>query len=339
LPDGSWEKHPAITALAVTSFLRSGAKLTGEQQATVERAMKFILTNVKTNGAIYGANDFDKYPNYSTAICLVALAEARNPAYDSAVSKARDFLLGSQFDESEDITVTNASYGGIGYGRRGRPDLSNTQWALEALHVVKQIAKEKDQPQPPGWELHWEKAVQFVQRCQNLPASNDQPWAKNTTDRDKGGFVYMPGFSFAEDEPPKSDSAPLRSQASMSYAGLKSYLYADLKKDDPRVVAVVNWLQRNYTLEENPGVGQQGLYYYFHTVAKALSAYGEDIFVDAAGKRHDWRAEMMTKLLSLQRLPDGCWFNDNNRWMENDPILVTSYSLLALETLKGNPQK
>jgi squalene-hopene/tetraprenyl-beta-curcumene cyclase len=184
--------------------------------------------------------------------------------------------------------------------------------------------------------LHWEKAVKFVQRCQNLPASNDQPWAKNATDRDKGGFVYMPGFSFAEDEPQKNESDPIRSYASMSYAGLKSYIYADLKKDDPRVVAAVKWLQRNYTLEENPGVGQQGLYYYFHTVAKALTAYGEDIFVDAAGKRHDWRAELMTKLLSLQRLPDGCWFNDNNRWMEGDPILVTSYSLLALETLKGN---
>jgi len=92
-------------------------------------------------------------------------------------------------------------------------------------------------------------------------------------------------------------------------------------------------LRRNYSLDENPGMGAQGLYYYYHTMAKALTAYGDDSFTDAAGKTHDWRHELMHKLVTLQKA-DGFWQNENNRWWENDPVLVTSYSVLALEILQ-----
>jgi squalene-hopene/tetraprenyl-beta-curcumene cyclase len=64
----------------------------------------------------------------------------------------------------------------------------------------------------------------------------------------------------------------LRSYGTMTYAGLLSYLYADLKRDDPRVTAAHDWLRRNFTLTENPGMGPEWLFYYYHLMAKALSA-------------------------------------------------------------------
>ena len=34
---------------------------------------------------------------------------------------------------------------------------------------------------------------------------------------------------------------------------------------------------------------------------------------------------------------NGSWINEgSNRWMENDPILVTAYSLLALQQISRN---
>jgi squalene-hopene/tetraprenyl-beta-curcumene cyclase len=331
--DGSWRNHPAITALAVTSFLRCGGALTTEQQEAVDHGVKFILTCAKPTGAIFGGGENDKYPNYSTAICTMALLATGKSEYTDTIRKARAFLLGSQFDESEKIEPANASYGGIGYGSRQRPDLSNTAWALEALRLTESLdTKASDSPHV-GSKLHWQEAIAFLQRCQNLPSNNDQPWAKNATDRDLGGFIYMPGLSFANEGQPIDEKTPLRSYGSMSYAGLKSYLYAELKKDDPRVVAAINWLKHNYTLDENPGLGAQGLYYYYHTLAKALTACGADTFTDATGTVHDWRYELMNKLVSLQK-HEGLWQNENNRWWENDPVLVTSYSLLALEIVQ-----
>ena len=39
----------------------------------------------------------------------------------------------------------------------------------------------------------------------------------------------------------------------MTYAGLKSFLYAGVSKDDPRVKAAVEWVRKHYTVTENPG--------------------------------------------------------------------------------------
>jgi squalene-hopene/tetraprenyl-beta-curcumene cyclase len=111
-----------------------------------------------------------------------------------------------------------------------------------------------------------------------------------------------------------------------------SYIYANLKRDDPRVVAVFEWLRRNYTLGENPGMGPQGFYFYLHTMTKALNAYGVDELELADGRRINWRREVAMKLINLQQ-KDGSWINDNGRWWERDPSLVTSYALLSLELL------
>jgi squalene-hopene/tetraprenyl-beta-curcumene cyclase len=106
-------------------------------------------------------------------------------------------------------------------------------------------------------------------------------------------------------------------------------IYAGVSRDDPRVKAAYEWIRRHYTLDENPGMGAQGLYYYYHTFAKALATIGDDQLVDADGTAHDWRAELAQELISTQKA-DGSWINENTRWLEGDPNLVTAYSLLAL---------
>ncbi len=80
----------------------------------------------------------------------------------------------------------------------------------------------------------------------------------------------------------------------MTYAGLKSMIYAGVDKDDQRVKAAVEWARQHYTLDENPGLGDAGLYYYFHTFAKALDAMGQPTVVDDEGVEHDWRQEPPT---------------------------------------------
>lgn len=119
---------------------------------------------------------------------------------------------------------------------------------------------------------------------------------------------------------------------SMTYAGMQSLIYANMGKDDPRVKAALDWLSNNYSVDENPGVGIQGLYYYYQSMAKALSAAGIDFLKLKGGDEVDWRDNLATKLVSIQK-PDGSWVNTNNRWWEADPVLVTAYTVLALEQL------
>ena len=345
--DGSWRKTPAITALAVTAYLKAPRELKEEERTRVDRGLDYIVKCAKPTGAIFT----DTYASYNTSICLLALVAANNSEkYGATIKAARAFLLDLQLDEGENVLPGGRFYGGIGYGSAGaaRPDLSNTHLALEALRFSEILDfgydSERRQPPVPGSKLHWDKAIKFLERCQNLPQKdgigNDQSWADDSPEN-LGGFVYKPDESKASPEASaramKGEEVPkgsLRSYPSMTYAGFKSYLYANLKKDDPRVQAALGWIKQNWDLEKNGALAMQGYYYYLLTVAKAFDAWGEEIITDNRGQNHRWRRELAEKLLNLQR-DGGSWVNDAGRWEESDKALVTAYALLALEVVRG----
>jgi squalene-hopene/tetraprenyl-beta-curcumene cyclase len=173
-----------------------------------------------------------------------------------------------------------------------------------------------------------QRAIRFISRCQNLPGEfNDQPFAKKTTPEDEGGLTYTPIVS--DKNPNKTPAGGLRSSGVMTYAGLKSFLHAGVSKEDPRVKAAVAWIRRHYTLDENPGQGQAGLYYYYHTFGKAMAALAEDPFVDAAGNKHSWRRDLFEALKKRQKA-DGSWSNPDKAFFENNPDLATAYAVLTL---------
>ncbi len=339
MQNGSWRDTPGITAMVIMAHLNAPRELTADEKVRVEKGFKFIVSCAKPTGAIFT----DSYASYNTSICLLALVKANDmEKYGPTIKAARRFLLDLQLDEGENVLPKGSFYGGIGYGSAGagRPDVSNTHLALEAIRFSEMLDTEKGQPPQPGSKLHWDKAVKFLERSQNLPAKNgignDQSWAGND-----GGFVYKPDESKASLEESKKlqagENVPpgsLRSYPSMTYAGFKSYIYAELKKDDPRVQAAYGWIQSNWDLEKNGSLGMQGYYYYLHTLAKALDAWGEETITDSSGKTHSWRRELAEKLLNLQR-DGGFWVNDAGRWEESDKVLATAFSLLALQLARG----
>jgi squalene-hopene/tetraprenyl-beta-curcumene cyclase len=83
----------------------------------------------------------------------------------------------------------------------------------------------------------------------------------------------------------------------------------------------------------NPKAGLHGLYYYYHTMAKTLSVYGQPIITDGRGVKHHWARELATHLASIQK-PEGYWVNDSDRFWENLPTLNTAYALIALSICK-----
>lgn len=333
-PDGSFanpenkatsQDHPALTALPLLAFQRdpSGNRHT----ELLQKGYAFLRTKVQPDGGIYGSG----LSNYNTSVSMMALLSSGDPKDEPLITRARAFVAGQQASNMLKPEVN----GGFGYGatgtspKRQHPDLDNTLVALEALHEYRlrrpqaELAKDKD--------LDFKAAIDFISRCQNLPGTNPLP-GTNGNEANKGGFVYYPGYSNAGEEKLADGRTALRSYGSMTYAGLLSFIYADLDKSDQRVGAALDWLSKNYTLEENPGMGRQGLFYYYNLAARGLKAAGIDELTTAKGQKIDWRAEISRKLISLQD-PDGSWVNDTARWMEKDPVLVTTYCVMALETI------
>ncbi|MBL8761232.1 MAG: hypothetical protein JNL50_08010 [Phycisphaerae bacterium] len=435
---------PAISGLALAGLVTQPGAAPSDD--AIDRAVDFIVKYQQPDGGIY-----DRIlPSYNTSICAAALAKIDTPRAREATKLAIEFLRQTQYGEAavatsggseaaEAVGPEHPFYGGWGYGNRGRPDISNTHFALEALH----------QAGVPESDPAFRRAISFLQRMQMIERTpdgtkvNDQAYANGST---QGGFIYATavnkdsvglGQSFAGEiveapsGPPgceavfslepsvknaltrdeahkrldaaaKGDAAQaaavlarefmvvlgptgdgkssrdftirspitdpekfralvavafadvlgekpaisvrrldewqgvsrLRAYGTVSYAGFKSYLYAGLSKDDPRVLAVKDWVTRNYTLEENPGVGTDGLYYYFNVFAPALEANGEEtlrvIAADGSVTPRNWRADLVARLATLQE-PDGSFRPVDDRWLEDNKVLITAYSLRALQ--------
>ena len=318
--DGGWfGGYPTVgqTALAVTAMADGHLKLRADDPA-VNRAVRFVLSNIQSDGGIYSPKI--GLGNYNTSIAILMLVALENPKHRRTIDRATQYVTGIQkkADPSED-----SGSGGWGYDpeRKKKADMSNTNWALEAIAAAKQVGVEVDP------RVH-ERALVFLKRCQNDPEVNDLAYAAANPD---GGAIYRPDDSKAGKVIIRGRQG-WRSYGSMTYAMLKGYVYADLKKDDPAVAATWRWISNNYTLAENPGMRDAGLYYYYVTFAKALAAYGRRTVTDEFGEEHDWAVELGQMLIEKQR-KDGSWVNANPRWYESDSVLVTSYALMALNVV------
>ncbi|MFO0797782.1 MAG: prenyltransferase/squalene oxidase repeat-containing protein [Gemmataceae bacterium] len=304
---------PGVTALAVVGLLRNGVPASDD---VVAKGIKFLETHVKPDGGVYGQG----LATYTTSLAILAFREANaGGRYDKVIAAASGFVKSLQFGgEPTDVRLGGAGYGTP--GGRERPDLSNTNFMVEALLAA---GVSRDDPSIRN-------AIGFVSRSQNLVSEhNRQPFATKTTDGDRGGFVYSVTDQDNEKSDKRTPAGGLRSEGGMTYAGLKSFLFAGVGRDDPRVRAAVAWIKRNYTLAENPGMGQAGLFYYFHTFAKAMDALGEEEFEDARMVKHEWRRELFD-VLKRRQAENGSWVNENRAFLENAPELATSFAVLTL---------
>ena len=323
----------AVTALALKAFAQAG--FTAKKDDAARKAMDYVVQGTHP-GRDFQPDLGGGLANYVAAMVLMGLAAQQDVALAAEMESVRTWLVTNQWDQVEGIGPKSDWFGGSGYGNHGRPDLSNTQLMLDALHDANVST---DDPAV-------QRALVFVARTQNI-AGNEATWAQHGTK--DGGFVYTPsngGESFASDaagegrygEKMPPETRALRSYGSMTYAGFKSMLYAGLAPNDPRVTAAFDWIRSHYGFAENPGLGAQGLYYYLHAASRALMASGAVSIVPIEqGKEQgkpaaprNWRNDLVDAVIGAQR-PDGSWVNGADRWQEGQPDLVTVYAVLALE--------
>jgi len=313
----------AVTAMALKAFMQAGELAPRTAGAKARASIDRVLGDEKTLALVTNGG----IGNYVMSCVASGLSAVGDADARAGAARAIAWLRTNQWDDGEGLGATTDWYGGAGYGNGKRPDLSNTQMMVEAMHDA------GVSPDDPAMQ----RALAFVARTQNRKESNPAAWAQNGTG--DGGFVYSPangGESFASEDAgegrygEKLAVRSLRSYGSMTYAGYKSLLYAGLSADDPRVKDALGWITANFTFVENPGLGQQGYFYYTHAMSRAMHASRLDSVTDAKGAARDWRVELVDALVSRQR-EDGSWKNDTARWEEASEELATIYSVLALQ--------
>ena len=339
-PSGGWSINPegpdfpAVTALVGTGMLLDPR--VDETDPAVRAAIEYVRSFVKPDGTIHDG----VLPTYNTAICISFLSRVRTPEAAAAVGGGTGALRRMQwgaFDPRRDpspeapswtepIGEDHPYFGGLGYGTHGRPDLSNTQMFVQAMHDA---GVSTDDPA-------YARALVFLKRVQMDDRVNEMDYAEGSR---QGGFIYatVPDAESLDSVPGQSQAGKiaealadgtvrprLRAYGSMTYAGFKSLLYADLPPDDQRVVSALGWIEDNFTVDENMGLGQQGRYYGLSAMSRSLDAWGEDT---VAGQ--DWREAVVRAIAGLQEA-DGGMRVVHDRWLESDRDLITAYALIAL---------
>lgn len=323
--DGSWlpREQPAVTAIVLRSC--RGEWPGADGAAAADKGFGFLLQNLHPDGGIYGGTN---YQNYNTSWSVLAFAESDRPERKRFIARARPLMVSWQMDLDQKGRVDNPFDGGIGYGDgTPRANLANTLVPLEALYLSKSYGA-RGEP-----KLDRDMLVEFLHRSQNLSSVNEEPWVLED-EPNRGGFIYHPGRSMAGETKSAEGKSGYRSYGSMTFAGLLSSFYVGVNKNDPAIKGAFDWLERHFSVEENPGIGKDGLFNYYALMAKTFSTYKVRTFKTADGRKIDWRAALTNKLLELQR-PDGSWVNSQERWLENNPVLCTAYALMALNAIEG----
>jgi squalene-hopene/tetraprenyl-beta-curcumene cyclase len=330
----------------IVSLANAPADLRAKYKEPLDKAVAYLVSKANEDGSFGEGPSGTFMKTYTTGIALMALGSVDAEKHGQKIRGAQAYLKNNQLKEG-------AFKGGLGYGDE-KPRVQDGQLKvvkedLPNLSVVGFGAEGLKLSGLPQDDAFWKLVVEFVRKCQNSSEVNaDAAFVaslkeKGLTVGEDGGLYYAP---IADPKLQKAgtrkiaDKESIASYGAMTYDGIKTYLYAGLKKDSPEVRAAMDWVRKNYSVEVHPGFAfdavqrhhLRGLYHYLLVMSRALDAYGENPLETFDGKKHDWPREIAAQLLKTVK-ESKMWMNDNAAWYEGDPVLVTSYVLTTCDVL------
>jgi squalene-hopene/tetraprenyl-beta-curcumene cyclase len=332
----------------LTQHLEVGERLAID--GSLRHAREWLLARENSSGAFQPAARSDVCPVALTAMALWALAETAPAGGDDArVSAAVRFLLrhrqpkGGIFDPDRGLAAYTS---GVSAN------------ALRACKARGAADREIEEALPPlelfvGSQTTAE-SIEDARAGKNRVAGKAAEKASEAL-RSGAGLTASERAALeliARTERAPAPDRPLRSRVPawrlpgggsdpFGYDDLLPFLYRRQEREHPAALRAYEAVKLYYTLDRNPDLtrrygragfvgGEQGLYYYYLTLAKVLSTFESPVVQVRGGERHDWPRELSAKLMSRQA-SDGSWVNTDEHWWEDEPVLVTAYAMLALD--------
>jgi prenyltransferase beta subunit len=299
-----------ITSLATLAFINSNDNKYNE---ICKNGLDWIRSQSNEDGSI-SSNLYQGWKVYDTSLAILALIASNNIEYNDEIKKGTDFLIKAQNDEGEGYNISDTCYGGWGYSL-GSPtkwsDLSNTQFALMAIHAARLAGVGTAIPLVGEASPIWNKAELFLKRCQ---ASD-------------GGFIYRPeNLNVSQGT---MTSAGI-SYGSMTAAGAWCLLLCGENYSETSLSNSLNWLDSaHYYIDRNYPYSTSWLYYYLMTLNKAY------IMAEELGwkSKHPYYYNDISNFLIKNQEMDGHWKNIEGE--ESSDILSTIEAITALQSKRG----
>jgi hypothetical protein len=318
---GSFKDPSALTPLVLNALEAANPSTNSE-----ERGLDFLTNLTRPDGNQNGLT----YPLYTAALTVNLLSAPLRAAHAKARPTWTDDLASRQLDEKLGWQPSDLEFGGWGYAKDlprkpaaglhvlpgTESNLSATTFALEALR------------QTGAGNDVFRKARVFLDRCQNHSAEDHSEEAPFND----GGFYFIPNDSVRNKAGSAGKDAAGReryaSYGSATADGIRSLIACGVPETDPRLLAARRWLDRFFRADTHPGayaadreINREAVYFYYtFSVSRALRSTGDDLI----------RREQLAEALLSRQGPDGAWVNSAVAVREDDPLVATSFAVLAL---------
>jgi hypothetical protein len=331
---GTFKDGTALTPLVLNALLAAAP----ERQEAIRKAAAHLASMVGADGRIRPPSYGFDFGLYTAALTVTALSHPRSPDHRFARDAWLTFLQQRQLTEELGWQPTDREYGGWGYSR-GLPrkprsgelippltesNLSATTFALEALRSAGL----------PAQDQRLAKALCFVRRCQN--------WEDDSAQR--GPTFDDGGFFFIYDDPVRNKAGVAgrdrsgweryHSYGSATADGLRCLIHCGVAESAPRLQAARSWLMKHFQSARHPGtyaerreMDRMAVYFYY---AASLARVPSTLLTVQTDKGQVPMKHLLAEELMKRQEEDGSWSNPAHAIRENDPLVATSFALLAL---------
>lgn len=318
---GIMREGHATTALVARALVSWGPGLPATGRPLRDAALSWLSAGLSA-GPLGLSGPAPDYPVYATALGLVALQRA---GAGQGLEAATAWLRAQQLLEGWEA---HPAWGGFVLGRApgqpapapphpGHVDLSMTRRALQALAA-------SSPPDDPALAA----GLAFTLACRAAPSPDGGR-----------GFVYSPAElalnkgALAEGVDQAQTPADQKGYGSATADGLLALLACGRDAADPDAQAAQAWIQAHHQPDRNPGLedapiaayGPAMRFYYRATVAESAAALSTTLSAPA-------RQGLLAAILAEQRA-DGRWQGELALQKEDDPVIATALSILALGCL------
>ena len=339
LPDGSWRS-------ATYGLLKSGQSLTpfvlyslsqtirnGEDQEKpwAQQSMKFLRAHGNIDGA-HGRSDPDilDYPNYATSYALECFLEFGDEKDKPVIQKMIHYLQNQQFSEPNGITIKDPPYGGWGFGVNTKPTLSSFVDLSHTRRVLQSLAKAESLT--PKIKIRAKRFLNLLQKRKFEKNFNSSGIWHEDTGYD-GGFFSSPNIGYANkgrtEKDPNSGETYFRSYSTATCDGILALLALNTSSDNRFLKDASEWLKNNEDWKSPKGIPLNDPAPWRESITLYNIMVQSEAF-SALNLEGNWRYHLIQALRDRQR-EDGSFANMNGKLMkEDDPLISTSYALIAL---------
>lgn len=321
---GNLKGGGAITALVLYAFAHVDPELAEPHRDRLQAACDTLAREIPRHGCIASPDGKD-YPTYASAMFLLATHKLRLKLSYENQNALTQFLIDAQIDDAEGFEPNDVDFGG--WDMEGVPNVrrqtTGTNISVGAIvaEALQQVGWGIVDPQPT-----LNRFRVWLERCHNFDSD--------------GGFFFHPqrghdgnkaGWELNDQVPDRNKPC---SYGSATADGIRGMLacgqFLGNSENRDRLRAALRWISDHRDIERVPGLKDRGegswseglKFYYWQSLAAVLPSLPVEARMNMA--RH------IRETLATCQSPDGFWQNDNGRMREDDPLIATSFALIAL---------